>query len=144
MKILYWVGYFLLILLLIVAFVYDTVDGRVRTKEVFELDKYLEDPQYYNEPKYEGMVKIINISEDHFYINLNNRIVRVAGSGIERPKYGETIVYLHYTYEGIELINFHNYNYNYVLYGVSIIALIIFVIIFFMEWKITLRGFKSA
>ena len=113
--------------------------------ERFTHDNYLENPQKYGGVKYERMGKIISISQDHFYFELGARDIKVIGSGIKRPILGETVVYVHYRKDGvIELIDYHNYNYNYLLYGVSFIALLIFIMIFFKEWKITWRGFKDA
>jgi len=67
------------------------------------------------------------------------------GSGIKRPIYGETLVYVHYRKDGIiELIDYHNYDYNYFLYIISFFAFIVFIIIFLKEWKITRRGFEDA
>ena len=116
-----------------------------KAKEGFSLDRYLENPQKYGGIKAERMVKIINISQDHFYLDLSNTPIKVYGSGVKKPVYGETLVFLNFRKDGIiELIDYHNYNYNYFLYIISIFAFSIFIIIFFKEWKITARGFKDA
>ena len=91
------------------------------------------------------MVKITSMSEDYFYVNLENTKIKIMGSGIKMPVLGQTAVFLDFRKDGtVKLIDYHNYNYNYVLYILSFFALIIFLIMLFKEWKITLRGFKSA
>lgn len=145
MKILIGAWYVLVIIAILAIFLYDNVNATIRSIERFTLDKYFEDPQKYGNKKAEHMVKIINVSQDHFYIELNNKDIKVMGSGIQRPLYGETVVFLNYRKDGIiELIDYHNYNYNYFLYGMSIVAVLVFAIIFSREWKITKGGFKDA
>ncbi len=134
-----------MVILVVTIFLHDNVRSVEQDKEGFTVANYLENPQKYGNQKIESMVKIISISQDHFYINLGSRNIKVIGSGIKRPVLGETAVFLDYRKDGIiELIDYHNYNYNYLLYVVSFFAIIIFIIIFFKEWKITPRGFKDA
>ncbi len=132
-----------MIVLAISLFLHENVNS-VTDKDRFSIGNYVENPQKYGGINGEHLVKIVNISQDHFYINFGNRDVKVIGN-IERPTLGESTVFLNYKKNGvIELIDFHNYNYNYVLYGFSVFAFILFIIIFFMEWKITWRGFEDA
>tara|TARA_B100000315_G_scaffold250857_1_gene284483 strand:+ start:1211 stop:1666 length:456 start_codon:yes stop_codon:yes gene_type:complete len=138
-------GYILTLILLLTIFLYDNVKGINKAKEGFTIEKYMENPQKFGGIKFEHMARIINISQDHFYVNLGNRDLKVMGSGIKRPIYGETLVYVHYRKDGIiELIDYHNYDYNYFLYIISFFAFIVFIIIFLKEWKITWRGFEDA
>lgn len=132
-------------MLIVTMLIYDNTHTRVIREEVFSLDGYFKDPQKYGDRYYEAMVKIINISNDHLYANIGDKDVKITGSEIKRPVLGETVVYLHYKKDGIiELIDYHNYNHNYILYGISFFALILFVVIFLKEWKFTRRGFKDA
>ncbi len=84
---------------------------------------------------------IINISEDYFYLHTASSDVRIESFGmppVRRARYGETVVHGIFREGGItEGLDYHNYDYNYVLYILSFIAFIIFLIIFFKEWKIT-------
>lgn len=139
------IGYFLVLILVLTIYVHDNLRDVDKAKEGFTIINYLKNPQKYGDHKAESMAKIINISQDHFYINVGNTNLKVMGSGIRRPVLGETAVFLNYRKDGIiELVDYHNYNCNYVLYFVSFFAIIISIIIFFREWKITARGFKDA
>ncbi len=137
--------YVLLFILVVALFLYDNVYSMYKSENEFTLEKYLENPQKYGGHKGQRFGKIINISQDHFYFNLGDSSIRVSGSGVEKSVYGDTVVFLYYRKDGvIELIDYHHYNYNYLLYVVSFLAFIIFLIIFFNEWKVTWRGFENA
>ena len=139
------VGYLLLFILIFGLFLYDNAERENMAKEEFSIRGYLNDPQKYGSHQIESMVKITAISEDHFYVNLEGTQLNVVGSGIKMPVFGQTAAFLDFRKDGtIKLIDYHNYNYNYLLYIMSFFALIVFLIIFFKEWKITLRGFKNA
>ena len=92
--------------------------------------------------------KIINISKDHFYLYTGPSNVKIESSNIpdvRKTRYGEIVVHVISKKDRIvEGINYHNYDYNYLLYIVSFFAFVIFVIIFFKEWKLTLKGFENA
>lgn len=137
--------YFLVFVLMIILFLYDNAERASTAKEEFSIRDYLKNPQKYGGYQIESMVKITGISKDYFYVNLDNTEFKVIGSGIKMPIFGQTAVFLDFRKDGIiKLIGYHNYNYNYLLYIISIFALIVFALIFFKEWKITLRGFKNA
>lgn len=145
MKNLAKIWYFILFILIAVLFIHDNVRSVDKAKEGFTITNYLENPQKYGNYKAEGIAKIINISQDHFYANWYNSDIKVLGSGIKEATLGETDVFLKFRKDGvIELINYHNYNYNYLLYAISFLALIVSLIIFFKEWKFTWRGFENA
>jgi hypothetical protein len=140
------VGYVLLFILIVSIVIYDNVYSKNYNIEhglVYEL--YIENPQKYGGFKTESFGKIINISEDHFYFNSGNENIKVFGLGIKKPIFGETAVFLDYKKDGrIELIDYHNYDFNYFLYITSFLAIIVFITIFLKEWKITWKGFKDA
>lgn len=145
-KLLSVIFYALVFILLIGFFVYDHAyySYRQSTRE-FEVNKYLESPEIYGNHQAERMAKIVSISQGHFYIRSGNVELKVMGSGIKKPVLGESVFFLDFRKDGvIGLIDYHNYNFNYFLYGVSAIAIIVFVIIFFKEWKLTKRGFEDA
>lgn len=145
MKNLSKIGYFLVFILVAVLLLFDNLDYSASNKDGFTITKYLENPQKYGGIKLENFGRIVNISQDHFYLNIGSRDLKVYGSGIKRPVLGEIVVYINYNKNGrIEMIDYHTYDYNYILYGISFFALIVFMIIFFMEWKFTRRGFEDA
>lgn len=136
--------YFSIVLLTIGLFVYGNIRYFRHLSEGFSINNYLENPNRFGEHKDERFGKIINISEDHFYFSLGDINIKIYGAGIKKPIFGETVVFVNYGRDGkITLIDYHNYNYNYLLYILSFFALVIFVIIFLKEWKITPRGFKD-
>jgi len=143
MKVLIKLWYLLLFLLLVSLLAYD--DIRILEDEnIFTLDKYLENPGKYGGAKSQRMGKILEINGDYFFFSGGDKAIKVIGK-IERPVLGETLIYVHYRKDGvIELIDYHNYNFNYILYILSLFAIMIFLVVFFREWKLTKRGFKDA
>lgn len=137
MRILTRIWYALLFILIVGLFFYDNVWWIEYSHSLLGVER-----------KAQIFGKIINISKDHFYIDtgsLNRRIEFSNMPGIRKARYGETVVYVIFRKDGmIEGIDYHNYDYNYLLYFLSFIALIVFLVIFFREWKFTLRGFENA
>jgi len=92
--------------------------------------------------------KIINVSEDHFYFHDDSSDFRIDSLGmpkVRKAMYGETVVHVISRGDGtFEGLDYHNYDYNYVLYVISFVAFVIFLVLFFREWKLTFRGFKDA
>lgn len=139
------IWYSTLLVLIITLFVYSNVCEMYMDEHEFSLENYLKNPQKYGNYKAKHFGKIINISQDHFYYNVGELSIRVEGSGVKKAVYGETTLFINHRKDGIiELIDYHNYNYNYVLYVLSLLAFIIFLIIFLKEWKITPGGFEDA
>ena len=91
---------------------------------------------------------IVNISKDNFYLDEGSSNLRIESLNmlqIRKARYGETVVHVIYKKNGvIEGIDYHNYDYNHLLYLLSLIAFVIFLAIFFKEWRLTLRGFENA
>lgn len=145
LKLLNIIFYFLVIVLIVMLLFYDRAYYLNITKTKFTEENYEKNPELYGNHKAERLAKIINISEDHFYIRLGNKNVKVIGSNVRMPVIGESVFFLNYRKDGIiELIDYHSYDNNYVLYSISVIAIIIFIIILFKEWKLTARGFENA
>ena len=145
MRILLKIAYILVLIMFIGSLIYENVYVSNRSESRFTIEKYLHEPEKYGDKKMERIIQIKNISNDHFYFEWGSHDIKVIGSGIQMPVLGETVVYLNFRKDGIiELIDYHNYNYNYVLYILSFFAVIWFIIIFFNEWKITRRGFENA
>jgi len=132
-----------LILIILLLFYGGTYD--LYREEKFSLDKYLKIPGKYEGHKGQRFGKIVNISQEYFYLDLGTHTIKVIGSGVKKAVYGETVFFIDFKRDGImELIDYHNYNYNYFLYIVSFFAFLLFIYIFFKEWKLTLGGFKDA
>lgn len=134
--------YFIIFLIVITLALYGNL---IKTNKLPSSRDYLLNPSKYGGYEGEYFGKIINISEDYFYIRVPSTDLKVIGSGIKKPVLGESTFLLYFGRDGfIKLIDYHNYNYNYLLYLFSGFAFIIFLIIFFKEWRITKRGFKDA
>lgn len=145
MKILLRVAYIFVLIIFVLLLVYEHAYLLDKSKKSFSIEKYLQEPEKYGDKKMERIIKIANINQDHFYFQWGKFNIKVIGSRIEMPILGETVVYLNFRKDGIiEMIDYHNYNYNYILYIISFFALIVFIIIFFKEWKITKRSFEDA
>ncbi len=131
------IWYALIFILIVGLFFYDNVWWLYRDLNIGDVDR---------ETQVSG--KIVNISEDHFYIYTGSSNLRIESSNtpkIRKARYGETVVHVLWRKNGtIEGLAYHNYDYNYVLYLFSFIALLMFLIIFFREWKLTSRGFENA
>ena len=101
--------------------------------------------------KYEGAETeftghLINLSEDYFYMSVNQVPLKVYFSGQKSPKSGQ--IYAHIILNRdltATAIETHNMNYNYLKYYVSALGFILFLLIFFKEWKIKkLRFVENA
>jgi len=139
------IWYVLLFILVVGLFFYDNINSRYKAEYGLTLNKYLENPQKYGGYKGQHFGRIININQDYFYFDVGDSHIKVIGSGVKKSVYGDTLVFINHKKDGtMKLIDYHNYNYNYLLYLVSFFALIIFVVVFFKEWKVTLRGFENA
>lgn len=133
-------------ILMLVFLVYDHVYAYIFPDVgYFTLEDYAKNPQAYDGLKEERFGRIINISDGYFYFNSGGKPIKVFGSGLEMPVFGETAIYVELEGDGrIKLVGHHNYNYNYLLYLISAVALLVFLVIFFKEWRITKRGFENA
>ena len=138
------IWYLLLFVLIVGIFLWGNVYHLI-VEERLSLHNYYSNPEKYGGYKRQNFGKVINISRDSFYFDLGEADIKVLGSGVKKDVYGETVAFLDYGKDGnIRLIDYHNYDYNYFLYFISLFALIVFVVFLFKEWKITLKGFKDA
>ncbi|MFH2028573.1 MAG: hypothetical protein ABIJ08_05515 [Nanoarchaeota archaeon] len=139
-------SWYLLVFILIISLLYyDNIQQQIRQESVFSLNNYYQNHEKYGDYKDQRFGKITNITADNFYFDMGSFSIKVEANDVKPSVYGETTALLYYSKDGsIYLIDYHNYNYNYILYILSFIAFIIFLIIFFKEWKPTIRGFKDA
>jgi len=131
------VWYLLLFILIVGLFFYDNVWYMERDSRIEKIGK---ETQHFG--------KIINISEGHFYIHTGSSNLRIESSympEVRKVRFGETVVHVMPREGGIvEGIDYHNYDYNYLLYIISFIALVVFIVLFFKEWRVTFGGFEDA
>jgi|SRR3989344_2101411 len=104
-----------------------------------------------NPEKYEGITTeqhgvIKEINKNEFIFSIGNQDILVKSDfEIRKPKQGSVDIIGVFRKEGfIELKDIHYFDYNNSKYLTSVIGLIIFLFIFFKEWKLTFRGFKHA
>ncbi|MBI2667952.1 hypothetical protein HYX17_04260 [Candidatus Woesearchaeota archaeon] len=108
--------------------------------------KYLNE----NPEKYDGILTeqyglVDEIKEDSFILASGDSKILVKANNIREPTQGSVNIIGVFNKEGfIKLKDIHYSDYNNTKYFVSIIGLIMFLFIFFREWRITLRGFKYA
>lgn len=139
------IGYLLTIILVIALIFIENKDFSDSNDDIFTISNYIDNPEKYGGVQLENFGRIVEINQDHFYFDIGSMDLKVYGTEIKKPILGEIVVYIDYNKNGkMEMIDYHTYDYNYVLYGLSFFSLIVFVIIFFAEWKITRRGFEDA
>jgi len=134
--------YFLVLVLLIVTlFHYNSV--YVNNGKKFEM---IEHPEKYHGITKQFMGKYGGSFNGGFYLKYNEQLVPIHYSEeYSPPHFGNVLVYGTFNKEGyVEAIGVHNYQYNYIIYLISLIAFLFVVWLFFKEWKIISRGFKSA
>ncbi len=119
---------------------------------------YAEHDRYYpsisdfakNPEKYDGMItehqmQVYNITNESFMARFGDDSILVKYQNAQKPKFGMLTVLGYYKKEGyIQAIKIRYNNYNNGKYILSVFGLFLFLIIFFREWKITLRGFENA
>lgn len=145
------IGYILIIITLLTAFVYYHFDSHVpHTNEL------LSNPQSYS-GTYKGPKQVMGpyagSFEKGFYLEYNQQLLPVHyDKRYTAPRYGEVLVYG--TFERGECTDtcsenylqaraVHNHNYNYIIYLISSITGIFVMVFFFSEWELTEKGFRS-
>lgn len=106
---------------------------------------FLKDPVKYDGRITEQQGRIGNITNESFVAFFGEDSVLVKYPNVEKPKYGFLTFVGYYKKEGyIEAKEIRHNNYNDGKYIFSVVGMIIFLFIFFREWKITSRGFEDA
>lgn len=87
----------------------------------------------------------LNLYSDGFIVNYNHHPVKIIfNEEYIPPRYGEVSVYGVLQQDGtVKAVDVHNYNYNFILYGISFIAGVMVLFSFFKEWRLTSCGFVS-
>ena len=103
-------------------------------------EPYIED--FFKEPaKYESVKvgldgPVLNISADSFYMGTKKREIKVYYNNLQKPKLGQVSVLAELRSDGTaKAIELHVNNYNYLKYVLSAIAFVVFLFMFFNEWK---------
>ena len=125
-------------IVLLIVFVFLSVDFYL-SKNYYDpsIDAFLGNPAKYEGKysKFEGPV--INTSGGSFYMRVNQRPLKVYRANLEKPKFGQVYVWARLNPDGTaEAVEVHNFSYNYAKYFLSFFAFILFLFIFFREWKI--------
>ena len=110
------------------------------------IGEFASSPSKYEGAETEFTGPLINLSEAHFYMSVNQVPLKVYFSGQKAPKagqvYARVILNRDATATALET---HNMDYNYLKYYVSALGFILFLLIFFKEWKIKkLRFVENA
>lgn len=132
--------YFLVVLLIIGLVFFEYAN---QPYGYFSFDM-LDNPGRFENQKMQIRGTFINSSNDHFYAEFEDRPLKIYYSGVSPPKLGEIVVSGIIRKGFVQGTDFHNYDYNYILYVFSSLAAVIFVLILFKEWKLTKRGFENA
>ena len=99
-------------------------------------------PEEFSGKKLTFIGPVINISSSSFYMRINHRPLKVYYKELRNPVLGQIYVIGTLNSDGsVNALNVHDLSYNYVKYFISFFALIIFLFIFFKEWKFKKWGF---
>ena len=99
-------------------------------------DEFLANPAKYGGMQSEFTGTFINSSEDSFYLRVNQKPIKVYYSGFKKPELGQVYLLVELNKDGTaKALEVHKMSYNYLKYFISLIGLIIFLVIFFKEWK---------
>lgn len=100
------------------------------------IDEFITAPLEYEGVETEFTGPLINLSEDNFYMSVNHVPLKVYSQGQKPPKAGQVYTYVILNGDSTATaIETHNMNYNYLKYYISAFGFILFLFIFFREWK---------
>ncbi len=142
-------AYVLILLTLVISLLHYQLTF---SQDSFTLKKFLQEPE-----KYKGLTKSImgkygGSFEGGFWIIYNQMPIKVYYpeskkdffTSYESPYLGEVLARGVLQADGSLLAKqAHNYDYNYVWYGLSFLVGVGALVFFFKEWKITREGFKE-
>jgi len=106
------------------------------------IDDFLSDPSKYAGRHTEFAGHVLNVSEQSFYMLVNQKPLNVYYSGLEKPVWGQVYARVELNRDGTATaLDVHNLSYNYIKYAISFFAFFLFLLIFFREWKFKGWGF---
>lgn len=125
-------------LVFVFIFIVLTLDFYLSKKYYFpSADTFLSNPAKYDGKQTEFAGPVINVSKDSFYMSVNHRPIKIYYSKLENPKLGQIYIKAKLNKDGTaNALDSHNLSYNYLKYAISFFGLIIFIIIFFREWRL--------
>lgn len=126
---------FYVIFLLI--FILLSIDFYLSKKHyVTSIDEFLSDPPKYAGRPTEFAGSVLNVSEQSFYMLVNQKPLNVYYNELEKPAWGQVYARVELNSDGTATaLDVHNLSYNYVKYAISFFAFFLFLLIFFREWK---------
>lgn len=133
-------GYILIVCILIMTLAHYYLVYSVGS---FTMNDFIEDPSCCAGLSKSFMGVYEKPFADGFIIIYNHRPVKVIfNEEYIPPRYGEVSVYGILQQDGsVNAMGVHNYNYNFIIYGISFIAGVFVLFSFFKEWKVTVHGF---
>jgi len=105
------------------------------------MEKFKADPLKYEGEIFQVTGKVGVVVDGKFYFDDKHLII---GSDVEAAKGGVTKLKLLVKDSKLYLLDYHNHDYLNFEIGLSVFALLIALVYFFREWKVTLRGFEYA
>ena len=127
----------ILYIILLAAFILLTIDFYL-TKKYYQprIDDMVSNPKLHEGKIAEYAGPVLNVSSDSFYMLINRRPLKVYYANLEKPKLGQVYVQVKLNADGTANgLQVHVLSYNYLKYYVSIFAALLFLFIFFREWK---------
>lgn len=99
-------------------------------------DVFLANPQKYAGKETEFAGSFINSTAGSFYLDANKRLLKIYYPHLEKPVLGQVYARVRLNPDGTATaLEVHKLSYNYIKYIISFLAFIIFLFIFFREWK---------
>lgn len=99
-------------------------------------DDILANPKEFSGKKFTFIGPVINASSSSFYLYINHRPLRVHYKDLQKPVLGQIYILATINHDGTaNALDVHDLSYNYIKYFISFLAFIIFLFIFFREWK---------
>lgn len=104
---------------------------------ILSADFYLSKKHYYPTSEMTFIGSVINVSPSSFYMSINHRPLKVYHENLQKPVLGQVYVLGTLNPDGTaNALDVHDLSYNYIKYFISFFAFIVFLFIFFREWKI--------
>jgi hypothetical protein len=98
---------------------------------------FVEDPVKYAGKEFTFVGNVYNITPSTFYMDVNQKPLKIYYQGLEKPKFGQLYVLGLTNVDGtVNALEVHHFSYNYIKYIISFFAFFLFLFIFFKDWKL--------
>jgi len=123
---------------LLLAFILLSVDFYLSKKFYSpSSNMILENPKEYDGRQFAFIGPVMNTSSSSFYMNVNHRPLKVHYDNLQKPVLGQIYIIGIVNEDGsVTATQVHNLSYNYLKYAISFFALLLFIYLFFKDWKI--------